>query len=643
MKPDVNSVTNNLFGGSLKSNENLAAMARDNPTFASYFALAVAAMTRSNLNSDANFNTVPSANMTTTTNNPQVDVLVKQGNSRCTDCNIVFFKQENYLVHKEKYCASRRNIDNSQTKRASSSSITRPGTSSPSGSTGNYSNQHGATEIARTSNKSDDVSLSVPTSPSVLSSREGASVSPNALLSPGKQSNLLQYYCIACGIKYTSYDNLQAHQTYYCLKRNTNTALPNATNSVSPVNPMSPSPQPSSAQSLLSPQMLSTVAAAASLGTQSNASADSIMDFSSSLSNNFAGIVAAAVANAKSNLSSGTFGDFNCNKCKASYMSQETLAAHVCSADLRLEKTEKSPNVTPSTSSLQTYKCTICGYKGHTMRGMRTHVRVHSSELSSGACEEDFIVQNTDLPEPSSGRRGVNHGNSLANVARLRRRSTADQNYMPIPNLASPPAETLDILKGNYLDTRRNRDLIDEQRTCSNGNDGGLGVQSHKCKYCPYTSNYKGNVMRHIKLVHKVIKDNTTIASMAVHIHQQHTAKDAMDSVTDNDETSSVKSDEDGGRDSVSIKSPLRNEENNSENTPNNTTAVNSVGANSPETTSRGDTGTPTPGTNTTTSTTTGNHDLESNYCSSCNISFTYRNSYLAHKKYYCSSHHSDP
>lgn len=34
-------------------------------------------------------------------------VLVKQGASKCVDCNIVFYKHENYLVHKTKYCAGR--------------------------------------------------------------------------------------------------------------------------------------------------------------------------------------------------------------------------------------------------------------------------------------------------------------------------------------------------------------------------------------------------------------------------------------------------------------------------------------------------------------------------------------------------------
>lgn len=592
-----------VVAGSSKSTDNLAAMVRDNPTFASYFAMAVAAL--SQMPPDANFGSVaPPAPIATPASTPQVDVVVKQGNSRCTECNIVFYKHENYLVHKEQYCASRRNIDPSKRSSSTSSSINNNRTSSPLASNSQRTNPAASGESKA------DQSLSVSTSPSVLSSREAASVSPSSLISPNKQSTVFQYYCVACGIKYTSYDNLQAHQKHYC-KRNNTAAGASATNvntiakSVSPANPLSsPSPVPFSAQQLLTPQLLSTVAAAAGLGPQTS-NPEAMLDFSSvdSLSSNFNALMAAAVA--KSNLvgppppppSGATFGgDFNCSKCKASYVSQETLAAHVCSADFRVvEKTEKSPNVTPSTSSLQTYKCTICGYKGHTMRGMRTHVRVHNAELASGGCEEDFIVQNTDLPEPSNGRRGANHGNSLANVARHRRRSAAsiDGNYIP----HSTPSQAESIDRG-YLDSRR-RDI--DTGGSNDASGGNSGVQTHKCQYCPYASNYKGNVMRHVKLVHKVIKDTNLLPPSKDSLPENHMA-------ADNDETNSLKSD---GCD------PERE-------TPKEETETVTEPPKSPANVAE-------------------LADVDSKYCSSCNISFTYRNSYLAHKKYYCSSHNTDP
>ncbi|XP_066143241.1 zinc finger protein ush isoform X1 [Euwallacea fornicatus] len=93
-------------------------------------------------------------------------VIVKQGVSKCKECNIVFCKHENYLVHKKHYCFAR------------------------------------ATE--------DDASKTSGSPP--VSPRSGGTTSPAA--------QYQQLICLACGIKFTSPDNLNAHQQYYCLKRN---------------------------------------------------------------------------------------------------------------------------------------------------------------------------------------------------------------------------------------------------------------------------------------------------------------------------------------------------------------------------------------------------------------------------------------
>lgn len=97
-------------------------------------------------------------------------VLVKQGVSKCKECNIVFCKLENYVAHKKHYCQAR------------------------------LQNEDGG----------DAASRSPPTSPA----------NGNGSASPGAAPHYQQLICMACGIKFTSMDNLSAHQTYYCLKRN---------------------------------------------------------------------------------------------------------------------------------------------------------------------------------------------------------------------------------------------------------------------------------------------------------------------------------------------------------------------------------------------------------------------------------------
>lgn len=97
----------------------------------------------------------------------QPQIFVKQGVSKCKECNIVFCKYENYLAHKKHYCSAR-NLDDK-----------------------------------------DGGKPSPPPSP----------VPSN--LTPGTAPPLAyqQLICAACGIKFTSLDNLSAHQMYYCPKR----------------------------------------------------------------------------------------------------------------------------------------------------------------------------------------------------------------------------------------------------------------------------------------------------------------------------------------------------------------------------------------------------------------------------------------
>nr|XP_027205674.1 myb-like protein P [Dermatophagoides pteronyssinus] len=799
----------------------------ENPAFAQYLAMAMAALTtnsgQSNVTSipnPINNSTIKQPSISSTpssssSSSSHVDVVVKQGNSRCEECNIVFYKHESYLVHKKLYCASRRipdltintldqqqhnnnsttvtnnnNNNNSSINNNTTTINNRPTSASSTTSSSLSYSIPSSTKFSSSTNllipseligksqglNPDNETLSLSTSsPSILSSRDAAaSVSPAAsssMLSPTKQqSAIFQYFCAACGIKYTSYDNLYAHQTYYCLKRNNGSTVAgpaSAAVSAVPSAPLSPatgivSPLPTSPvpsgisttpQSLLTPQLL---AAAASLGAAASvtpptsaaaaaAAAEALLDFTSptSLSQQWNALVtAAAVVGAKTgaSLTNGLIvGDYNCHKCKASYVSPETLAAHVCSADLRLDtKPEKSSSInqttsssstststtaTTSASSLQTYKCTICGYKGHTMRGMRTHVRVHTEELSStGSFEEDFIVQNTDLPEPSVSRRS-SHGNSLTNPARQRRRSNNLDSQLLLSsschsNQSISSNETFDsVIRStvtNYLEStaRRNKEqqqqqqqIIDEQQqqqqlkkasslsslinenqqqqqSSQSSQQQQQQIQNHNCQFCPYQSNYKGNVIRHIKLVHKEINGSSSSSSLSS-LQQQQLVKEAMDVLMGNVDLSALPDDllminnnnnncvESQDFSIIKSKSPTPNKlqmngcipssaidcssksnkqidikHNNINNKlqessmkKNSVTNNLSIAGNKKTTTAA--TTTTTNETTTTTNKNNDNNDLDSRYCNACNISFTYRNSYLAHKRYYCSSNNN--
>lgn len=98
---------------------------------------------------------------TPTSMSPQV--FVKTGMSKCKECNIVFCKYENYVAHKKHYCSAR--------------NLEEPGS------------------VAKVSPPPVATHACVP-------------------------QTYQQLICLACGVKFASRDNLNAHQTYYCPKRN---------------------------------------------------------------------------------------------------------------------------------------------------------------------------------------------------------------------------------------------------------------------------------------------------------------------------------------------------------------------------------------------------------------------------------------
>ncbi|XP_073941343.1 zinc finger protein ush isoform X1 [Choristoneura fumiferana] len=216
-------------------------------------------------------------------------VLVKQGVSKCKECNIVFYKQENYHIHKRHYCSSR--------------------------------------------------------------AADGRASPAPAPSEPGPPPQYRQLYCLACGIHFSSLDNLTTHQSYYCTKRETRSprTVPEA-------------PRPSS----------------------------------------------------------GSEGGWKCPCC-------DVVSPTAAAAQRHME----------AHAGVKAFRCTICQYRGNTLRGMRTHIRIHFPKKPADLQEESYI----------------------ACVLENDNRETAS----PSP---------------------------------------AVGERVHRCSSCAYTSTYRGNVVRHARLVH---------------------------------------------------------------------------------------------------------------------------------------------
>lgn len=220
--------------------------------------------------------------------------LVKQGNNKCEECNIFFYKYDNYLAHKRHYCAFRRQQLSALAAAAS--------TNQDHSSDDNNSNHSGMNDSSQSYQMDDGAKSSSRRDQSVEHFRSVITKSSHSV-----------YCCDACGVKFSTSDNLEAHQTYYCIKK---------------------------ADSAMSK-------AAAMRGDNSHSP--------QSLESPFDGPE-----------------EWKCNYCDAACSSYETIRRHLLTH-----------------SELRGFRCIVCGYKGNTLRGMRTHACEHITEGSSSI--EEFI------------------------------------------------------------------------------------------------------------------------------------------------------------------------------------------------------------------------------------------------------------
>lgn len=116
-----------------------------------------------------------------------------QSVSRCVECNIVFYKHENYLIHKEHYCSGRRGNKDSASSDSDNgdSDVKEPELSDHAKPIPNMEN------VPKLNN--DAV---------VRRSDDSESASCNEIC--------YKYYCIPCKIKFSSAGTLKAHKEFYC-------------------------------------------------------------------------------------------------------------------------------------------------------------------------------------------------------------------------------------------------------------------------------------------------------------------------------------------------------------------------------------------------------------------------------------------
>jgi hypothetical protein len=269
--------------------------------------------------------------------------IIKQGTYKCKDCNIVFYKHENYLVHKSLYCASRR-LSEQLNSGQIGPHLQLPSSPSPDPPESDHA-PHSSPEVSL-DGKPNLFSGRGHTTRSTASPGRSITSTPPLASPPHHQGQhhgpLYQYCCVACGIRFTSMDTLQAHQAFYCLKR---AGFKNLENGFLPsMNGDKVEVDRSHIEINSSPPPMNVP-----------------------LTNGTPHVV---VANSSNSIS---------------YSASASTTTTIANNNSINHKSSHG-----SHSNLQSFKCTICGYKGHTMRGMRTHVRIHADQMQ-GSTEEAFI------------------------------------------------------------------------------------------------------------------------------------------------------------------------------------------------------------------------------------------------------------
>ncbi|XP_033754309.1 zinc finger protein ush-like [Pecten maximus] len=382
---------------------------------------------------------------------PQVPASV----SKCIDCNIVFYKHENYLIHKKHYCSGRRNRTSSP---GTSSEDSIGAASTPGAKSVDLDNSKRVRHYSSETEISDKCSHK-SVSPVIQSPKSDSKHSPDASRPSSIPDEILyRFYCVPCKIKFSSSSTLKAHKKFYC---------PHGQESEQSVLPKKP------------------------LEDRGNSP---VIDDG---------------------------GNFKCDRCDSSFISARLLKLHFCTGITTATPLMRCPYcdfVTHTDVRIsdhmkvhmpsKAYRCTLCGYRGNTVRGMRMHGKMHVDSGEEFADENMIEIEEPPLL-PVKARHITENGpiNMEAELIRLknepykRRRSRKSyeksENMMihserPIMNACALCGQTFTDLRSFALHIRMH-EVAALQAAAAN---------SLKCQFCEDLSENFDDLMKHIQSKH---------------------------------------------------------------------------------------------------------------------------------------------
>ena len=244
--------------------------------------------------------------------------------SHCAECNIVFYKHANYLAHKTHYCAGRHSA---ATSASGVGSQDQPGPGS------------GPAGKSSTVLKSDDVARGG----TALDDGRRRSPEPHELVATLDDSGTtIQFYCIPCKIKFSSLDTLRAHKQFYCPARIEALHGGSSGELATPTRHRHASRVYGEDGERQAGEPASDGGTCTACGTRITSSRSSHR-------------CPAAVSL------------YQCPHCDYAAQSDSRLVEHVRAH-------------APS----RAFRCALCGYRGNTVRGMRMHGKMHNDEAGRG-------------------------------------------------------------------------------------------------------------------------------------------------------------------------------------------------------------------------------------------------------------------
>ena len=553
--------------------------------------------------------------------------------SHCAECNIVFYKHANYLAHKAHYCAGRHAVASAGAQEQVAGGVPCP----PLG------------KSAALQSKSDDVGRG---GGGIVVDCDGRRRSPDPhelVATLDDSGTTLQFYCIPCKIKFSSLDTLRAHKQFYCPARFDAT--------------------PSSGGELTTPARHRHVSRVYSSGagsedgerqtTEVQGAAGSCTACGTRLTSPRSGHRCAAAA------VTPTTSLYQCPHCDYAAQSDSRLVEHVRAH-------------APS----RAFRCALCGYRGNTVRGMRMHGKMHNDEAAAAAAgraggsnsavqlptfTDDCVIEYEEPPAIPTRRQSTASGTTprpgvetellrQKNEPYKRRRSR--KAYEKAEYAAPPAASTTPVIcaecSAPLLDTTHAaahasahaaERLLAWEALCKTASatasaaipPADLNVDQ-RSRTSPVSDEAPAmSTLSYVKVEQADADEQTTTSANVINdedmkcngtdgetppLDEQKLQREVHD-----DRTSSASPTNDVDAtvddvDQVSASAARRS-----------SPPLTEVGLTRPA----GRPSHPTPARRSTTSTST--LDVTSRYCEQCDITFMYASTFIAHKKYYCSSH----